>query len=657
MRLDGVIDPLISSGEFETLYKSYKQERFPIGIYGLADSSRAFALFSIFEKLDQTMLVLTSSDVEARNLYEDLQFFTPKVYYFPTKEVVFYNIEAVSGDLRWERLKVLKEIKSNNKKIIVSSIENLAPNYCPIEYIEQSFFKLKLNDTLITADFSMKLVQSGYERVEIIDARGQFSIRGGIIDVFPPTSSVPFRIELFGDEIDSIRTFNLESQRSIERVTEIELFPAKEMILTNELVEKGVERIEKDLEKVLQVAKKRDDKELEEKIRFSINRNIESLKERWTFETIDSFLTYFYEKPSSFLDYFKDCMICIEDTDRTSGKLDSVYYEFASNYKSYLEKGDILPGQGELLVPKEETLERLSLSKLFTLNSIIKASKIFEPRVTVTFNEISLNSYQGKMDLLTEDIRDKKRRGFKTVILSGTRPRGERFVKTLADYDIVATYKDTIQEIKEGEVVITFGNQLKGYEFPEYKVSIISDKDFFGETTRKNAQKKKNVKGVGKISSFAELKPGDYVVHANHGIGVYKGIKQLEVENVKKDYLMVSYSDGDTLYVPVEQLDLIQKYIGSEGKAPKITKLGGSEWQKAKTKARNSINEIAQDLVKLYATREAVKGYSFSKDTTWQQQFEAEFPYEETPDQISAIEEIKVDMEKTSLWIDCFVEM
>ena len=256
-----------------------------------------------------------------------------------------------------------------------------------------------------------------------------------------------------------------------------------------------------------------------------------------------------------------------------------------------------------------------------------------------------LNKYNGQLNLLIEDIEERKEKKYKTVILAGTRPRGERLVKTLMEKGISSTYKDSIDKIEAGEVVITFGNLIRGFDYPELELSIISDKDIFGETRRKHSGKAVKRKGVAKITSFAELKPGDYVVHANHGIGIYKGIKQMVAGGTTRDYLDIVYDKGDKLYVPVDQLDLVQKYIGSEGNSPKINKLGGAEWQKAKAKARKSINEIAQDLVKLYAARATLKGHSFGKDTEWQRQFEDEFPYEETPDQLASLEEIKSDME------------
>lgn len=643
MRLKGLMAPLKENAIFKDFISNLSYNKYPAVVYGLSESARTYIVNGVFEELNKNVFVITHSDVECRALYEDLSLYTPNVYYFPSKEVVFYNVYAISGDLRWERLKVIKEMLSPGYKIIVTSIDALVPSYTPVELYKKFTFNISVGDSINLQELAHKLVQCGYERMDMVDGKGQFSIRGGIMDVFPTISSVPYRIELFGDEVDSIRSFNTESQRSIDKVDSIEVFPAKEVILEKNNIEIGYEGIERDLQDRLSKFDKKKDKDAYEKINSIIRSNLETLKENWSFETIDSFLPYFYEKPSDFFSYMGESVVFIDDMQRCKGKLSSVYYEFEETYTSFLQRGDVLPEQGKLLISKEELINKLQYSNLIELNSMVRSGEA-SIQTTATFSQITLHNYHGQLDLLIEDIKEKKSRGFKTVILSGTRPRGERLVSTLKDRGIESVYRDIVGEISGGEVVITFGNQLKGYEYPELKVCVISDKEVFGESKRK-VNKKVPKKGVSKIKSFTELKPGDYVVHVNHGIGVYKGIRSLEIEGLKKDFLEITYDGDDKLYVPAEQLDMVQKYIGSEGKSPRINKLGGSEWAKAKAKVRKSINEIAEDLVKLYASRSMIKGHKYSKDTVWQKQFEEEFPFEETPDQITSLQEIKGDME------------
>lgn len=643
MRLEGIMEPLKSSKDFKGILNSVDKDIYPVGVYGLEESGKSYLINGIYEIQDKPLLVVTHSDMEARNLYEDLSLFQMEVFYLPSKEVVFYNIDAISGDLRWARLKVIKEMLSSKKKIVVTSVESLAALYTPKSLYKEHFIKLKISKEFEVGNIVNLLIQGGYERVEVVEGKGEFSLRGGILDVFPIQYRTPYRVEFFGDEVESIRSFNVETQRSISKIKEIEIFPAKEIIVNNEILDKAVKSIQKELKEVRESRK--GEKESLNKLTSIVRSNLESLKETYSFETIESYMPFLYEKPWSLFQYTEDYLIIMDDTQRCEGKIESTYFEFNDNYEGFLSRGDILPSQGNLLLGKDELLGRLESAKVITMDALAKGRSFLPPLDIKNFSQITLNGYQGKLDFFIDDMKDKKEKGFKTIILSGTRSRGERLVETLRDRGVESTYKDDVSTIEYGEVVVTFGNLLKGFEYPDLRLSVISDKEVFGEAKRKVAKRPSKQKGVGKIKSFAELKPGDYVVHVNHGIGVYKGIKQIEAGGHKRDYLDILYDKGDKLYVPVEQLDMIQKYIGSEGKSPKVNKLGGTEWQKAKAKTRNSINDIAEELVKLYAVRSTLRGYKFAKDTQWQRQFEEEFPYEETPDQLTSLQEIKKDMQ------------
>ena len=645
MRLQGLLQPLQENDKFITVINSIKNKKFPINISGLSDSGKSYIIDGIFNEIDNSLVIVTHNEIEAKNLYEDLNLYSTNVYFLPIREVVFYNVDAISGDLRWARLKVIKEILNNkNKKIIVTSIDAMTSLYTPREKYLNYSISIKNGDEVDLKEISKKLIECGYERVEVVEGKGEFSFRGGILDVFPPIAVYPYRIELFGDEIDSIRTFNIESQRSIEKVEFVEIFPAKEVIVDEEAKKSANDKIISELDSIIEKSNKKNNEQID-KIRGIVNKNLEMLNETSTFETIDSYLPFFYKEMESFFDYLEGYTFIIDDLKRCQGKIESIYYEFNENYLAFLQRGDILPSQNKLLIDKEELLIRLEKSDVITLNTFDTRADILFPLTSIELNQITSNNYNGQLDLLIEDIKSRKAKGFRTLILAGTRTRGERLVKTLRDRDVESVYKDEVNNIELGQAVVTFGNLMKGFEYPDLKICVISDKEVFGEAKKSLPKKTNKKKGVGKITSFAELKPGDYVVHANHGIGVFKGIKQIDIAGNTRDYLDIVYDKGDKLYVPVDQLDLVQKYIGSEGKTPKINKLGGNEWQKAKAKVRKSINEIAEDLVKLYAARAALKGYKYSKDTEWQRQFEDEFPYEETPDQLSSLEEIKHDME------------
>ena len=641
MRFKGFMEPLISNESFIEVLSNIDSRKV-VEVEGLSGSSKSYFLNGIFEEKNNSMVIITDSDMQAKNIYEDLSLFNNNVFYFPAKEVVFYNIDAISGDLRWERLKVVKELLNSKKKILVTSIDAFASRYTPRSLYKSHKIDLKIGKEVDFSNLSRLLVEGGYERVDMIEGKGEFALRGGILDVYPADAIYPYRIELFGDEIDSIRKFNVTSQRSIEKVKTLSIFPAKEIITDKDINEYAIKSIESNLQDSIKDCK---DKNREEKIRSIIKKNIESLRETGTFETIDSYLPFFYEKTETLFDYLEGFTFVLDEKVRSMGKLESTYIEFLENYSVFLERGDILPLQVDLLIKKEDLIDKLKENISITLEEVAQSNNDILVDKSIEISGTTLSNYQGQLDYLIEEIQRKKEEKYKILILSGTRVRGERLVNTLRDRGIESSYQENIEEIVNGQVVITFGNLLKGFECKDLKICAISDKEVFGEAKRKLTKKRNLKKGVSKIKSFAELKPGDYVVHANHGIGVYKGIKQIDVAGNKRDYLDIVYDKGDKLYVPVDQLDMIQKYIGSEGNSPKVNKLGGTEWQKAKTKVRNSINKIAEELVKLYAARSTMKGHKFSKDTQWQRQFEDEFPFQETPDQLSSLEEIKKDME------------
>ncbi|MFR4050816.1 MAG: transcription-repair coupling factor, partial [Clostridium perfringens] len=517
MRLQGLMAPLLNSEAFQKVKSFMESGNYPVMINGLSDSGKSYFINGIYEESDKPIVVVTHNDIEARNIYEDLSFYLPNVYYLPSREIVFYNIDAISGDLRWARLKVIKEMLRSTKKIIVTSIDAFAATYTPKELYKSHILKIKVGDEVDFKEISHKLIESGYERLETVEGKGEFSLRGGILDVFPPNSANPFRIELFGDEVDSIRTFNVESQRSIEKVKRAEIFPAKEVILSKETIEHAIEKMRKELS---DFENKVSDKEIKERLRKLIERNIESLQENWSFETIDSYLPFFFDKPATLFDYLNNYTFIIDDAKRCKGKLESTVFEFTENYEAFLERGSILPSQINLSLSAEVVEES------FKGNKVINLAPFGDGGFIESFNKVEVkqstkSGYQGQLDMLIDDIKENKKNGFRTLILSGTRPRGERLVNTLRELEIESVYKDEVDEINNGEVVITFGEQNKGFEYPDIKLCLISDKSVFGEGKRAKKTKRKKSKGVSKIKSFAELKPGDYVVHVNSGIGVY----------------------------------------------------------------------------------------------------------------------------------------
>lgn len=644
--MHGLTKPLLNMDEYKQLIEHVDRGLSPIAVHGLSETNKCHMAYSLYEHIKKPVVFITYNDLEAKKIYEDMLYFTNDVCYLPSREVLFYDIAAVSSDIAAERLKAIRDILDKDNVMLVTSIDNIVHKYIHPEIINKYRIKLKVGDSVDLSSLVYTFIVSGYERVDMVEGKGQFSIRGGIIDFYSLVSEQPVRIELFDDEVDSIRQFDVLSQRSMEKVEYAEIFPSREILAEKSAVNLAYSRIKEEMESRLKSVKDRKSREVAEKIREKVGNVLEKLKENIYFEGFDGYLPYLYTKFYTLFDYFKmRPLVMVDDPSRVLQRVDTIAFEFSESFEGMLGKGEVLPTQGELLYSKDEVIGSIRDNRVIIYNMLPKLVENFRPAAVVGMTAMTMHPFHGQMDFLIEELNQWKQKKYKMVILSGTPARGERLVESLREKDIESVYYDMPPEdIMPGQIIITRGILSKGFEYPSISFAVISDKEIFGESKRR--RKPVPAKGVAKIKSFTELKAGDYVVHVNHGIGIFQGIKQLVVEGIKKDYLDIRYASGDKLFVPVNQLDLVQKYIGAEGKPPKVYKLGGTEWVKTKAKVKESIKEMADDLVKLYAVRQQIKGHAFSKDTPWQKQFEEEFPYEETPDQIAAIEDIKHDMEQ-----------
>lgn len=643
--MHGLTKPLLDMDEFKHLLNVVDRGLNPVVVHGLSESHRCHVAFSIFEHIKKPVVIITHSDVEAKKIYEDISFFTGDACYLPSREVLFYDIEAVSSDIAGERLKVIKRIIEGDSLILVTPVDNIVHKYIDPGIIKKYAASFRVGDVIDLENLINMFIVSGYERVGMVEGKGQFSIRGGIVDFFPLTSDAPYRMELFDDEVDSIRQFDILSQRSLNKVELAEMFPAREIIVDRKSADAAYGRIKAELQSVLKSVRYKKNREATERIKSKIGYVLEKLNESIYFEGFDGFLPYYYDKFYSLFDYFKEHpVVMVDELSRVMQRIDTVSFEFQDAYEGMLGKGEVLPAQGEILFSKDESMGFMREYNMIMFDVLPRIVDGFNPEAAVNFTAVTMPPFHGQLEFLIEELKRWKSKSYRIVILSGTSARGQRLVESLKEKGIESVYHDDFTEdVLPGEIVITRGILNRGFEYPTARFVVVSDREIFGEP--RHRRRLSHAKGVSKIKSFTDLKVGDYVVHVNHGIGVFQGIKQLTVEGIKKDYLDIRYASGDKLYVPVNQLDLVQKYIGAEGKPPKIYKLGGTEWVRTKAKVKESIKEMADDLVKLYAVRQQIAGHAFSPDTPWQKQFEEEFPYEETPDQLAAIEDIKRDME------------
>lgn len=646
MRSDAVepvwLQPINRWREFNSLKFNIYKDKGMTAVYGLSESQKCHLSSGILYPLEKTCLYITYNDAQAQQMYEDFKFFYgDRVVILTSRDISFYNLEARSKESAAKRLLVFDKLISKQPVVIVASIEAALFYLVPPHIYAQSTISITVGDEYPLDEIIEKLVVIGYERVSTVEGKGQFSVRGGILDVYPLSQLDPVRLEFFDDEVDSIRKFDVMSQISIEKCSHISIPPACELILDPQVLVEGRERIYK---KLIEYKAKRTKEEislhLEEKIGFIC----EELEEQSKDDGLLPFFTFFYPQPSSIFDYLDDeSIIVLDDPPRIKERYETWVGEFTEDFKKLLEEGEVLPDQAFAFLQYNEFIERCGDFRIIILQSLPRDNPDFKPNVTYQFMSRTIPAYHGKLGLLIEDVSYWKSKGYSIILLTGNTTRGKGLMSSLMDNDIPAFILDTYtKHVQPGQVALIPGTLSKGFEYIDAKFVIVSDKEIYGVQRKRQSMPKKSRR---KLDPFTDLKVGDYVVHESHGIGKYLGIEKLVVDGQKRDYLLIQYAGTDRLYIPTDQMDMIQPYIGMGETRPKISKLGGVEWQKAKAKATQSAKKLAAELIKLYAARQTAKGFQFSADTDWQRQFEEMFPYEETEDQLRCIQDVKKDME------------
>jgi len=640
--------PISNLGEFEQITRSLSKTKGMVEVTGCIDSSKSHFIYCAGEAYSCKVIV-TYSELRAKELYEDYRFFDKKVLLYPSKDLIFYSADIHSNLLVQTRISALKALLEEEEVTIITTMGGCMDHLVPLSDWKKYIFRLDAASSVDVEKMKKQLVEMGYERVGQVEGSGQFAVRGGIIDIYPLTEENPVRIELWGDEVDSIRSFDVESQRSIENLDAITVYPAAEVIVDKQRAEAGILKMEKEVKKLRRQL--RDENKTEEAHHLSelLEECREKLEEYGVGAGLDSYVDYFYDRTVSFLDYFtdRDTLVVLDEPNRISQEGDAIEQEFRESMMNRLEKGYVLPGQTGILYSSQEVTGRLNAMRCMGLCTLEAAKGSF--RITDRYSIFvkSVNPYNNSFELLVKDLKRFKKEGYQVILLSGSRTRAKRLAEDLREYELNSFYTDDMERVVQpGEILAAYGNARKGYEYPLIKFVVISESDIFGKEKKK---KKRKVYEGKKIQSFSELAVGDYVVHENHGLGVYKGIEKIEVDKVTKDYMKIEYAGGSNLYILATQLDVIQKYADSQAKKPKLNKLGSQEWNKTKTRVRSAVRDVARDLVRLYAVRQKSEGFQFSEDTVWQREFEEMFPYEETDDQVLAIESTKKDMESRKI--------
>ncbi|MCK4259952.1 MAG: transcription-repair coupling factor [Halanaerobiales bacterium] len=617
-------------------------------ISGLADSQRHFFISNLFEQSDQHLLIITHDIQEAIAIYENLIRYLNegKVLLFPELEILPHERLVNDLSLKIQRLQVLEDILFNSeKKIVVTTAQALLRQGISLQYFKECSFELSWGSEVDLNQITNTLVRMGYERVGMVDAKGQFSIRGGIIDIFPMTRIHPIRIDLFGEEIDSLKEFDLVTQRSIRDLERVVIVPADEIIFDQKIGQKAAKEIRKDADDLLKSLRKAEKNEEYISLKRKINEDAERLSEGIRFEGIDQYLPYLNTEMGTILEFFHSKMVVIDSPERTQSRAEHYMKEIQETEVSLMEQGIILPSYTQLFTEFSRILWEIHDTSLLMIDYRSYSLEWMNPDLEIEFNAKDIESFHGKIDLLIQALKERLEGRYSVLLTLSNESKCKRLEEYMQEEDIPAVYIPEIKgELKRGKVFITKGELIKGFVFEELNFVLYTEMEIFGRQKKKKRKIKEFNEGI-RIKSFEELEIGDYVVHENHGVGKYLGVKTLEIQNNHQDYLVIKYFGEDKLYVPTHQVNLIQKYVGAENQPPKLNKLGGNEWNRIKKKIKESVQEIAVDLLKLYAERELIKGYSFSYDTPWQKEFEDAFPFEETPDQYRSIVEVKKDME------------
>ena len=581
------LTPLQGLAEFEQIKEKSKTNKGILQVSGCMESQKSHLMYGL-SGIAPYRLILVEDERRAREIYEDYRFYDRKVYSYPAKDLLFFQADIHGNLLIRQRMKVIKALLEEKELTVVTSIDGCMDFLESLEKIKEQLIHYESDSTVDTEQLKNQLVALGYERVGQVEMPGQFSVRGGIVDIYCLTEENPWRIELWGDEIDSIRSFDPESQRSLENLEELTIYPAVEHIGDKDMV--------------------------------------------------------------SFLDYFPEerTIIFLDEPNRLTEKGGAVEEEYRQSRMHREEKGSRnLPENW--LCSFEQLQKELNKRNCISVCALEPKQAGWKVREKFYLEVKSISAYNNSFELLVKDLHQYKKQGYRIALLSGSRTRAERLAKDLQEEGLAAFYgQDYDREICPGEIMVVYGHAKKGFEYPLIKFAVMTESDIFGQKQKKK-KKKKNYSG-SRIQDFAELSVGDFVVHEKHGLGIYRGIEKVEVDRIVKDYIKIEYRGGSNLYIPATQLDCLQKYSGADAaKAPKLNKLGTQEWNKTKSKVRGAVKNIAKELVELYAVRQEKEGYVCGPDTVWQREFEEMFPYEETEDQLSAIEDAKRDMESTRI--------
>lgn len=611
-------------------------------VAGLSGSARALLASLLNETSRKKTIIVTHQLSHAQQLYDDLLEFYQEneVFLYPVNELLSSEIAFASPELMSQRIDALLGWMQSDQGILIAPVAALKRMLPPQSYWKEYQKQIKRGDIIEIDTFASFLVEMGYERQDMTSAPGDFSIRGGIIDIYPITEENPIRIELFDDEVDSIRYFDGETQRSLKELKKVEIRPATEWLVKETDLLAAAQRLENSISESLKRIKKKEDKQL---LLENLQPDIERLQQCERFQEMRRYVKFLYEEPASLMDYLPaDGLIIMDELSRIQETAQHLDEEEKDWLKDQLERNSATHTLA-LSLDWHSVWQKMKVPRVY-LSVFLRHIPNTSPANIVNVSCRAMQQFHGQMHLLQNEMKRWKKANYSVLILAPDKKRSEKIQSVLSDYDMEAAISDSVPTLPYQTPLVITGNISGGFEMPLHRIAVITESELFKQRTPRRKRKQK-ISNAERIKSYQELQVGDYVVHANHGIGRYIGIETVAVNGLHKDFMLIKYSGDDKLFVPIDQIDLVQKYVGSEGKEPKLYRLGGSEWKKVKSKVQSKVEDIADDLMKLYAEREASKGYAFSEDLEIQREFEAAFPYQETEDQLRCLQEIKEDME------------
>ncbi len=621
--------------ELAAVCKDIAAGRTPAALTGLGHIHKVLALHTLCAATRRRGLVLVADEAEGTRLCEDLTALGHTPLMLPSRELSLQQVESTSREYEQMRLGVLSQMATGDYDIVVAGVDAAIQYTLPPEVLRGRTITLTEGQSLPVDDLPAALSAAGYERCDQIEGPGQFAVRGGIIDMYSADHPAPVRLELWGDAVDTLSYFDLLTQRRTDPLKTVSISPAAEIMYDrpDDLADK--------IEALAATLKSKSSAPAREHLLADVER----LRGGANPTSLDKYIPLIYDHPASLFDYADGALLFVSEWTKVRERARTARWQLQEDIESLLEQGQLCRGLSDYMLDEEGLVRRLTQSDTLLMDTFVHATGELPLKALYNLTVRQLPVWSGNVELLAEDLRDALERGMGCLVLAGQEEKAAKVLaEDLSRHGIPALYAPDPVEVPRKRVTVVRGGLSAGAEYPDAGLCIITH----GRITNTRRKNKRNTRHKGaEIHSLSELHPGDYIVHAAHGIGLYQGIQQLTVQGVVKDYIKLQYDKGDTLYLPVTQMDLVSKYIGTKDDVTvKLHRLGGTEWQKAKTRVRAAVKDIADQLIKLYSTRMATKGYAFDPDAEWQYDFERRFEYEETDDQLRCAAEIKADMER-----------